>query len=116
MAAKKQVADIDKLSKVFTTSDIAKLGIKRERLKDWMERGFIVPSIQKADGQGTKNYFSIFDLYSITLFRTLLGYGFSRHSAGFRVRWFSDAIRGDEETFWRDTPFLGFIIIPAESA
>jgi hypothetical protein len=113
--AEKHFLDNDEFSKTFTTSNITKLGIKRERLKDWMERGFIEPSIQKAEGQGTKNLFSIFDLYTIMLFNTLIEYGFSRQDAGFRIKWtFYILIKGNEADFWGNTSFLGFVRIAAE--
>jgi len=68
----------------FTTFDIReKLGFKIDRLKDWMQRGYIEPSIQRADGIGTKNVFSLFDLYLIKLFHHLVSErGFSRENAG----------------------------------
>jgi hypothetical protein len=114
MKAKKLVSEDDKFSKAFTTSDITRLGVKRERLKDWLERGFIEPSIQKADGQGTKNYFSILDLYAIMLFETLTRHGFSRFDTGLRIKWFFKLISGTEADFWHNTPFLGFIRISAD--
>jgi hypothetical protein len=115
MTTTKSVVKNDKFSNAFTTSNITNIGIKRERLKDWMERGFVEPSIQKAEGQGTKNLFSIFDLYTIMLFKTLIKYGFSRQDAGFRIKWvFYTLIRGNEEDFWGNTLFLGFVRIAAE--
>jgi hypothetical protein len=72
----------------FTTFDIReKLGLKIDRLKDWMQRGYIEPSIQRADGIGTKNIFSLFDLYLIKLFHHLVSErGFSRENAGTVIR------------------------------
>ena len=72
----------------FTTFDIKeKMGLKIDRLKDWMQRGFIEPSIQKADGIGTKNIFDLFDLYLIKLFHHLVSVrGFSRDNAG-KIIW-----------------------------
>ena len=56
----------------FTTFFIIKaLGIPRERLQDWMNRGFITPTIA-ADGKGTKALFTLNDIYGISLFETLL--------------------------------------------
>ncbi len=49
----------------YTTTDIAKTGIKREKLKNWMTDKHIEPSIQKASGPGTKNLFSLWDVYGI---------------------------------------------------
>ena len=71
----------------YSTFDIKrKLGIKIDRLKDWMNRGFIEPSIQKASGQGTKNLFNRFDLYMIKLLEYLINRGFSRKESARIVR------------------------------
>ena len=72
--------------KSYTTTDIAKLGIKRERLKEWMTKGYIKPSIETASGAGTKNLFSLLDLYLIELFNYLVGRGFSREDSAVRLR------------------------------
>ncbi|MBW1716551.1 MAG: hypothetical protein JRJ77_12135 [Deltaproteobacteria bacterium] len=57
----------------YSTLDICKiLDIPRERFREWQVRGFIEPSIQKAEGQGTKALFSRFDLYYIALFKHLI--------------------------------------------
>ena len=70
----------------YTTTDISKhLGIKRERLKIWMSKGFITPS-QTASGPGTKNLFSITDLYLLKLFASLVERGFPREEAAERLR------------------------------
>ena len=100
----------------YTTTDIMKLGIKRERLKDWMERNFIEPSIQKASGQGTKNIFSIYDLYKIKLFKLLVETGLPRKQASveFKIKWLTELIKGHEDSFWRNTPFLVSIKISDE--
>jgi len=70
----------------FTTFDIIKkFGLKRERLKDWMERGYIEPSVQKARGVGTKNLFNTWDLYMIKLFQHLTSRGFPREFVSIRI-------------------------------
>jgi len=74
----------------FTTTDVSKLGIKRERLKEWMSKGFVQPS-KKASGPGTKNLFSLLDLYQIQLFAYVVDCGFSRDEAAFRTGVFSRA-------------------------
>ena len=57
----------------YTTFQIIKtLEIPRERLKDWMEKGFVKPSIQQARGKGTKALFSLLDVYSLALFKHLI--------------------------------------------
>jgi hypothetical protein len=72
--------------KTYTTTDIAGLGTKRERLKEWMSRAYIKPSVQSAAGAGTKNLFSLWDLYIIQLFQYLIGRGFSREDSANRIR------------------------------
>jgi len=67
------------MKKHFTTFDIRELlGIQIDCLKDWMNRDYIQPSIQKASGQGTKNLFSQQDLTLIKLFKHLIEIGLSR--------------------------------------
>ncbi len=57
----------------FFAADVKRIcHVKRNRLQTWLERGFIIPSIQKASGHGTRNIFSISDLYKIALFRHLI--------------------------------------------
>ena len=64
------IEDFEK--EVYSTLDIVKsLDIPRERLRDWMNRGFITPS-KEAKGQGTKALFSRIDVYAISLFRYLV--------------------------------------------
>lgn len=66
------------MKREFSTLDIVKaLKIPRERLRDWMNRGFIKPVIS-AEGQGTKAVFDLEDAYSVALFQNFLDSGFSR--------------------------------------
>jgi DNA-binding transcriptional MerR regulator len=66
----------------FSTFDVIKaLKIPRERLRQWMNLGFITPTIA-ADGQGTKAIFTRQDAYRIELFRKLLEIGLQRKLAG----------------------------------
>ena len=65
----------------FSTFDIVKLlGINREKLRDWMDRGYVNPSIP-AEGQGTRAVFVREDIYNICLFVELLKIGFKRKFA-----------------------------------
>ena len=67
--------------KDYSTLEIGKaLDIPRERLRDWMDRGFIKPTIA-AKGQGTKAVFTKSDVYCVALFMELLESGFSREVA-----------------------------------
>ena len=84
--------------KSFSTFDVEKiLNIKRTRLQEWMNRGFIKPS-QASAGQGTKALFTREDLYGIQLFSELLKFGLNRDVATKIVDWlFERPIRMQEE-------------------
>jgi len=72
----------------FSTLDIVKaLNIERERLRDWMTRGYVKPSVE-AEGQGTRAVFTAHDAYGVALFRDLVGRGFSRERASAIVKLF----------------------------
>ena len=65
----------------FSTLDIVKsLGVPRERLRDWMNNGFVWPTIS-SKGQGTKAVFTRDDVYLVALFVDLLKKGFKRDRA-----------------------------------
>jgi hypothetical protein len=66
----------------FTTPDIERLGIKRSRLKEWIVLKCIKPSVQEADGRGTKHIFDRDDIYAIFFFEELINQGLSRKLAG----------------------------------
>jgi hypothetical protein len=58
--------------KQYSTFDIVRiLPITRERLKDWMDRKYISPSIQSSTGKGSRNLFSELDLHKIEVIREL---------------------------------------------
>ena len=66
----------------FTTFQIVKkLGINRNTLQQYLDRGLIEPSIQKSTGKGTKNIFSLHDLYRIMFFLKLHAGGYSQKVA-----------------------------------
>lgn len=69
------------MSDEFTSFEVMKvLNISRERLREWVNRGFISPTIS-AEGQGTKAVFTLHDLYKIAIFRHLVDSGFHRQAA-----------------------------------
>jgi hypothetical protein len=69
----------------FSTFEAIKIiGIKRERLKDWLERGFLKPTRVEETGPGLKAYFDRWGLYMIRLFHHLVEHGISRKEAS---RW-----------------------------
>lgn len=70
------------MERTFTTFEIVKiLGVERNLLAQWLMRGYITPSIQRARGVGTKNIFSRNDLYNIRLFQQLVNTGIRRSEA-----------------------------------
>ena len=87
------------MEETYSTFDIVGgMGIKIERLKDWMRRGYIQPSIQVAQGSGTKNLFNQKDLYQLGLFIFLINRGFSREEAAKHAR----AVHRIIEPAWED--------------
>ena len=80
----------------FSTLQIEKgLEIPRERLREWIIRGFIKPS-HPSPGQGIKTEFSRLDVYKVALFRNLIDLGISRKVAGLYIEKFLPA--EDEES------------------
>ena len=72
----------------YTYSDVLRFfGINRVTLQDWLFRGYIEPDI-KADGKGTRNYYSKENLYQISLFCFLTDHGFYREEAARLVKEF----------------------------
>jgi hypothetical protein len=66
----------------YTSSEIMKaLDINRSTFQDWLDRKFIIPSVNKSKKQGDPNLFSKDDLYSLYLFIRLARFGLSRSSA-----------------------------------
>ena len=60
----------------FSTFDLVKLfNISRSNIQQYIDRGLIVPSIQKSSGKGMKNIFSKQDLYQFQLFMQLTTFG-----------------------------------------
>lgn len=79
----------------FSTLWISKnLDIQLERLRVWIDRGYVVPSVQKAEGKGTKSLFDRLDLYSIVLFRHLIeDSNFPREKASQFLSTWLDAVK-----------------------
>ena len=66
----------------MTTFDIAdKLGIKRERLKNWLTEGYITPTFQVDIKRGKKSYFDRWQVYLIKFFAQLIEKGILRDVA-----------------------------------
>ena len=73
--------------KRFTTFEMAEgLSIKRTRLQEWIDGGYIVPVIRKAKGKGTKALFNNQDIYYISMFHELVNFGLTRYMAARVIR------------------------------
>lgn len=67
---------------VYSTIDISKaFGMPRERLCDWVNSGFIKPSLPST-GRGTIAIFTAKDAYRVFLFSKLVDAGLKRETAG----------------------------------
>lgn len=63
----------------FYASDVVKItNVKRTRLQQWLEKGWISPSVQQAEGAGTRNIYSLNDLYTIAIFKQVTEMGLPR--------------------------------------
>ena len=70
----------------YSTSEAARiLGIEKTRVRDWIVKGFIIPSWHKAMARGDKNLLTYDDLCSIYLFQQLLPKGFNRIQVAFII-------------------------------
>ena len=73
------------MKREFSTLDIVKrLGIPRERLREWMNRNFIIPT-KPSKKQGSKAIFTREDVYGIALFKDLIERGVKRETASHYV-------------------------------
>lgn len=92
----------------LTTFQIQKrLGINRNRQKEWFGK-YIKPTVE-ADGQGTRNVLSRFDLCKMLLFKELVEHGFTRDKAGKRINILKPHILEAEGKIIDDLKFVAFI-------
>lgn len=81
--------------KTYTQKDITQiLGLKRTAVQQWLDRGFVAPSVESASGHGTRNLWSRGDIIDLAVFQTLLEHGFSREEASCFVKE-REVVRGD---------------------
>ena len=96
------------LERAYSTFDIVKIfGIKRDRLQDWLMKGYIEPSIERADGIGTRNRFDLWDLYHIALFLYFLDRGFSREVSALWSKEFRASAERDDRSGLGAAPYIG---------
>jgi hypothetical protein len=71
----------------YSTLDVARiLGIEKSRVRDWIVKGFIIPSWHIAMARGDKNLLTYDDLCSVYLFQQLRSKGFHRTPIAFIIR------------------------------
>jgi len=70
----------------YSTLDVSRiLGIERSRVRNWIVKGFILPSWHIAMARGDKNLLTYDDLCSVYLFQQLLSKGFHRTPTAFII-------------------------------
>ena len=70
----------------YSILDVSRiLGIEKPRVRNWVVRGFIIPSWHAAMARGDKNLLTYDDLCSIYLFQQLLSKGFHRTPIAFII-------------------------------
>ena len=70
----------------YSTPDVARiLGIESSRVRDWIVKGFIIPSWHRAMARGDKNLLTYDNLCYVYLLQQLLSKGFQRTSIGFII-------------------------------
>jgi DNA-binding transcriptional MerR regulator len=90
--------------KNFTiTEAAAKFGIKIERLREWVNKGFIEPTF-KTTGKGIKNLFTVHDIYRLFLFEKLIKFGITRESAKKLNKIHFEDLNLDDYLFYVETP------------
>lgn len=70
----------------YSTLDVSRiLGIEKSRVRDWIVKGFIIPSWHTAMARGDKNLLTYDDLCSVYLFQQLLSKGLHRTPIAFII-------------------------------
>jgi hypothetical protein len=96
-------------SEDFTTFDVCRiLNLKRDRLKDWIERGFIVPAAQEDVARGKKSYFDKWGLYMIKLFHHVVTNGIAREQA---AKWIKELTEYKDQQSELDPLDSNFLMI-----
>jgi hypothetical protein len=99
---------------LFTTFDIARMfDIKIDRIKDWITRGYIVPSIQRAKGQGTKSLFNEDDIVTILLFMNLLEIT-NRENAGEIAKRFRSGKLWTRGSYTKEKGAVAIVVYPTK--
>lgn len=88
---------------MYKTQRVTKAAkVKKFTLRDWVDRGYVVPSY-KSKGQGKAAEYSLNDVYYIALFKSLLDAGFSRDVS-------VDLIKNLKVSNFKETKYILFAI------
>jgi hypothetical protein len=96
-----QYPTVDPEGFVTTFGIVKKLKIDRERLRKWIEGGYVKPLYQVPDPRGTRSYFAKAQMIYIRLFQQLVDMGTPRELAKLWVQAFDNLrCRKKEEPDW----------------
>lgn len=71
----------------YSITDVSRiLGIEKSRVRDWIVKGYVIPSWHRAMARGDKNLLTYDDLCHVYLFQQLLSKGFHRTPIDFIIR------------------------------
>ena len=100
----------DLIHKTFSSTEIIdRLGLEKERFRGWVDKGYITPSIKKAEGQGSRHEFNLMDLYSAALFLHLIeDVKTTRNEAASLVKIWRNTIERDAKVV--DVAYFHYII------
>jgi hypothetical protein len=74
------------ITSTYSILDVSRiLGIEKSRVRDWIVKGFIIPSWHIAMARGDKNLLTYDDLCSVYLFQQLRSKGFHRTPVAFII-------------------------------
>jgi hypothetical protein len=70
----------------YSVSEVSRiLGLEKSRVRNWIVKGFIIPSWHKAMARGDKNLLTYNNLCYVYLFQQLLSMGLHRSSIAFII-------------------------------
>ena len=70
----------------YGKKDLIALGFTEGQIDGWIKKGYIEPSVQKAEGPDEEDFFSRFDLYAIKLFKYLVDRNLEEEEAALMIR------------------------------
>jgi hypothetical protein len=70
----------------YSKQDLMTLGFASELIDEWVTKGYIEPSVKKAEDPEGENFFSRFDLYAVKLFKYLVDRNVSEEEASLMIK------------------------------